>query len=91
MGQGEGQDARLHGRARPVGHLRRAALAGSEDLQAVAGGLAPPAVVGGVVDAERPAGGAGAAELLRQGQRAQAKAVQDSILGHGGDSLGAVW
>ena len=40
-----------------------------------------------MVDPQRPTGGAHVAELLGQGQGAQAVAIQDIICGHGGDSL----
>jgi hypothetical protein len=39
------------------------------------------------VVAQRPAGGAGVAQLAGEGERPQADAVQASIEGHGGVSL----
>ena len=54
---------------------------------AVAIGDLSPAVEGRVVDPQGPAGGAHVAQLIGQGQGAQAVAIQDIICGHGGGSL----
>ena len=85
VAEGEGHDALLDERTGGVGHARLAALAGPQQLQAVALGLGLPSIVGRVVDAHHPAGGADAAEFLGESERAQSLAVQYVFGGHGGD------
>ena len=82
--QCEGDDALLDDRAGGVGEAWRAALPGPEHLETVALGLLLPAVERGMVDAHRPAGGTDAAELLGEGDRTLAKAIQLVVRGHGG-------
>src|SRR5215207_9106795 len=81
-GQGEGDDPLLEMGADLVGHPRAAALPDPQSLHAPAVDLALPAVVGRALDPHRPAGGRDVAELLRQGEAAQAESEQHVILSH---------
>ena len=75
VADGERQDALLQELRDRVRHLRPAALAGPQDVKAVAVGHCLPAVVGGVTDPHHLAGGADAADFLGQRQCAQAVAL----------------
>ena len=87
VGKREGQHPLLDHRAGLVGHRRRPALAGAQQLQAVAIGHLLPAVEGRVMDPQGATGGAHVAELSGQGEGTQAVAIQDIIWAHGGGSL----
>lgn len=90
VGEAEGDHPLLDQPRDLVGHLRPAALSGAQDVQPEALGLAAVAVVGRVVHAQLPAGGAHVAELLSQCQQAQPEAIDHVMISHGGVSLRAV-
>ena len=70
MTESEGDDALSHEHADGVGHAGTPALPGPEHLQATAVHLVLPAIVGGRVHAERPAGGSHASQFMRQAKQA---------------------
>ena len=85
VAEGEGHDALLDERTGGVRHARLAALAGPQQLEAVALGLVLPSIERRVVDAHHAASGTDAAEFLGESERAQSLAVQYVFGGHGGD------
>jgi hypothetical protein len=75
MAEREGHDPLLQVGADLVGHPRPPALAHVERLEPPAVDLPLEPVVGRAVDAHRPAGGGHVAELLGQGEQAQAEST----------------
>src|SRR2546425_5723159 len=70
-----------HGRDR-VRHPRLTPLPRPQQLGAVSEQQASPAVIGGVVDTEHPAGCSHTAHLLGQSEQTKSTAIDDVIIGH---------
>jgi hypothetical protein len=86
VAEGEAQELLFDLERDLVGHPWRPTFTRLQNVVAEAHQIRSPAVIGGAMNAQHPAGGLHTAELLGQRHRAEPETKDGVMIGHGGAS-----